>query len=62
MRDFSSMIIGFHEVDSLMEDPATGETYLPQFMSMDAYQAIIDESGMGCDQGSGARGDRGGNP
>ena len=56
------MIIGFHEVNSLMDDPATGETYQPQFMSMDAYQAIIDESGMGCDQGSGAKGGRGGRP
>lgn len=25
MRDFGSMIVGFHEVDSLVDDPATGE-------------------------------------
>jgi hypothetical protein len=40
----------------------TGETYQPQFMSMDAYQAIIGESGIGGGQGRGARGGRGGRP
>lgn len=40
----------------------TGETYQPQFMSMDAYQAIIGESGMVGGQGRGARGGRGGRP
>jgi len=40
----------------------TGETYQPQFMSPDAYQAIIGESGMGGGQGRGANGGRGGRP
>jgi hypothetical protein len=40
----------------------TGETYQPQFMSMDAYQAIISESEVGGGQGRGARGNRGGRP
>jgi len=40
----------------------TGETYLPQFMSPDAYQSIIGESGMGGGQGRGANGGRGGRP
>jgi len=40
----------------------TGETYQPQFMSPDAYQAIIGEAGMGGGQGRGANGGRGGRP
>lgn len=40
----------------------TGETYQPQYMSIDAYQAIVAESGMGSGQGRGARGGRGGRP
>jgi hypothetical protein len=36
----------------------TGETYQPQFMSIDAYQAIIAESGMGGGRGRGAGGGR----
>ena len=37
----------------------TGETYQPQFMSPDAYQAIIGESVMGGGQGRGGEGGRG---
>ncbi|MGD9091283.1 MAG: DUF2202 domain-containing protein [Anaerolineales bacterium] len=40
----------------------TGETYQPQFMSMDAYQTIIGESGIGNGQGRGTRDGRGGRP
>lgn len=40
----------------------TGETYQPQFMSMDAYQAIVDGAITGGGQGRGARGGRGGRP
>lgn len=40
----------------------TGETYQPQFMSTDAYQAIIDGAITGGGQGRGARGGRGGRP
>ena len=40
----------------------TGETYQPQFMSPDAYQAIIGASVAGSSQGRGERGGRGGRP
>jgi hypothetical protein len=40
----------------------TGEAYQPQFMSPDAYQAIIGASIVGGGQGGGARGGRGGRP
>ena len=39
-----------------------GESYQPQYMSIDSYQAIVGESGMESGQGRGVRGGRGGRP
>jgi hypothetical protein len=51
LRAFTSMLM-----------TQTGETYQPQYMSMEVYQAIVAESGMGSGQSRGARGGRGGRP
>ena len=40
----------------------TGETYQPQYMSLDDYQAIIGETIVSGGQGRGGRGGRGGRP
>jgi len=40
----------------------TGETYQPQFMTLEEYQAIIAGSTAGGNQGNGMRGGRGGRP
>jgi len=51
LRAFTSMLM-----------TQTGEMYQPQYMSMDVYQAMVAESGMGSGQSRGARGGRGGRP
>ena len=45
LRDFGSMIVGFHEVDSLVDDPATGEK-----VGMAELKRIIAQESAGLEQ------------